>query len=197
MDSKVEPSEPTDRDLIARAQSGDVAARNALILRHAGLLNKLSRRYRGDSHTREDWRQEAVLGIDKAIQRFDLSRPTKFSTCVDYWVKYSLRVALRSRDAMVRRPVRTKIVPCHESIDGNPPCDSRDGTEAVDDRDELDRMTAAIESLDPLDRWVLDLRHRQGMPLTTIARKMRRHPDTVKRIEAVALTRLRMLMEVA
>ena len=70
-----------ERDLFRRYQlGGDEAAREALVERFLPLARALARRYRRSSEALEDLEQVASLGLVKAIDRFDLSRETAFSS---------------------------------------------------------------------------------------------------------------------
>ena len=67
--------------LFARWQcDGDHAARDELIARYLPLARKLSRRYGGPREPFEDLLQVASLGLVKAVDRFDTSRGTAFSS---------------------------------------------------------------------------------------------------------------------
>jgi RNA polymerase sigma-B factor len=70
-----------ERDLFLRYQTGgDEGAREALVDRFLPLARALARRYRRTSEPLEDLEQVASVGLVKAIDRFDLSRETAFSS---------------------------------------------------------------------------------------------------------------------
>lgn len=66
--------------LIARSQTGDKAAREELIENNLGLVHHVVKRYAGRGLETEDLFQIGVIGLMKAIDKFDLSRNVKFST---------------------------------------------------------------------------------------------------------------------
>ena len=69
-----------DHALLRRAHDGDQAAREALVQRFLPLARQLARRYqRGGEHL-DDLVQVASLGLLKAIDRFDPTRETAFSS---------------------------------------------------------------------------------------------------------------------
>ncbi len=75
------PASESERDLFRRYRlAGDGAARDALIGRFLPLARQLARRYRRSSEPLEDLEQVASLGLVKAVDRFDLSRGTAFSS---------------------------------------------------------------------------------------------------------------------
>src|ERR1700741_1978842 len=76
---------PSEVLFVRWQQEGDRAAREALVQRFLPLARKLARRYSGarDGGAGErfdDLMQVASLGLVKAIDRFDLSRGTAFSS---------------------------------------------------------------------------------------------------------------------
>ena len=66
--------------LIAKSQEGDKAAREMLIENNLGLVHAVVRRYFGRGIEAEDLFQIGVIGLMKAIDKFDLSFEVKFST---------------------------------------------------------------------------------------------------------------------
>jgi RNA polymerase sigma-B factor len=70
-----------DRALFVALRSGDdPAARDALVERFLPLARQLARRYWRTDEPLDDLVQVASLGLIKAIDRFDLSRPVSFSS---------------------------------------------------------------------------------------------------------------------
>lgn len=67
-------------ELIARSQSGDMAARDLLIEKNLGLVHHIVRRFIGRGCEAEDLFQIGTIGLMKAIDKFDLSLGLKFST---------------------------------------------------------------------------------------------------------------------
>jgi len=66
--------------LIAKSQQGDKAAREMLIENNLGLVHAVVRRFYGRGIEAEDLFQIGVIGLMKAIDKFDFSFGVKFST---------------------------------------------------------------------------------------------------------------------
>ncbi len=66
--------------LIAKSQSGDKEAREVLIEKNLGLVHHIVRRFAGRGYETEDLFQVGVIGLIKAIDKFDLRLGVKFST---------------------------------------------------------------------------------------------------------------------
>ncbi len=67
-------------DLIARAQNGDVEARNTIIDNNTGLVWSVVRRFRNRNVETEDLYQIGCIGLIKAVDKFDASFNVRFST---------------------------------------------------------------------------------------------------------------------
>lgn len=66
--------------LIARSQAGEKDAREVLIEKNLGLVHHIVRRFTGRGYDQEDLFQIGVIGLMKAIDKFDLSLGLQFST---------------------------------------------------------------------------------------------------------------------
>ena len=75
------PNTREDRRLLIRYhEEGDMAAREELVERFLPLARQLARRYQRQNEPLDDLMQVASMGLVKAIDRFDPSRGTAFST---------------------------------------------------------------------------------------------------------------------
>ncbi len=66
--------------LIEKSQNGDKEAREVLIEKNLGLVHHIVRRFAGRGYELEDLFQIGVIGLIKAIDKFDLSLKLQFST---------------------------------------------------------------------------------------------------------------------
>jgi RNA polymerase sigma-B factor len=73
-------AESPDHRFIEYAVTRDRRVRNELILEHRDLARALARRYQGRGEAPEDLEQVAIVGLVKAVERFDPERGVAFST---------------------------------------------------------------------------------------------------------------------
>jgi RNA polymerase sigma-B factor len=73
-------AEYPDQRFFEYASTRDRRVRNELILEHRDLARALARRYQGRGESPEDLEQVAIVGLVKAVERFDPDRGVAFST---------------------------------------------------------------------------------------------------------------------
>jgi len=94
-----------DRRLLERYhRDGDSAAREALVERFLPLARQLARRYQRGGEQLDDLVQVASLGLLKAIDRFDASRETAFSSFAVPTILGELKRHFRDKGWSVRVP---------------------------------------------------------------------------------------------
>ncbi len=95
------------RELVAKAQKGDIEARNEIVMHNGGLITRFAKLHvtRKTLCTFDDLFQEGVIGLIRAIETFDLSLKLKFSTYAIWWVKQRIYRALDNNNFGVRIPV--------------------------------------------------------------------------------------------
>jgi RNA polymerase primary sigma factor len=81
-----------ERELFHRKAAGDPRARQELIERNVPLVISIAKRYAGMSHhfSLEDLVQEGILGLIRAVDKFEVGRGTKLSTYAMWWVKQAI-----------------------------------------------------------------------------------------------------------
>ena len=79
--------------LARRAQAGDEAAREELIRRLLPLVHATARRYRTEGLEQADLLQEGIVGLLRALQRFDPERGVPFAGFATWWIRQSLQEA--------------------------------------------------------------------------------------------------------
>lgn len=80
MESSAFTKEESWRLSIQKAQCGDKEERDTLVIANIGLIYMVLKRFTGRGYEKEDLFQIGVIGLLKAIDKFDLSRDLSFST---------------------------------------------------------------------------------------------------------------------
>lgn len=94
-------------EMFNRYRDGDKLAEDYLILSNSGLVLSLAlKKHAKDPRLSVDELcQEGVIGIQRALQKFNPERGNKFSTYAIYWIRQAMQRALYDKGGAVRRPV--------------------------------------------------------------------------------------------
>lgn len=91
-------------ELVTRSQSGDYKARNELLESQLKQITSVARAYADYRSPLTELVNEAVLGFDHAVKKFDLDKGLRFVTYYGWWVRdYVNRYVLQNRT--VRTPL--------------------------------------------------------------------------------------------
>jgi len=82
----------------------DEQAREALVLMHKSLVEKVARRFIDTGEPMDDLVQEGFLGLLTAIDLFDMSFKVKFSTYAHHLITGQIRHYLRDKGTIIREP---------------------------------------------------------------------------------------------
>jgi RNA polymerase primary sigma factor len=93
-----------DRDLRAKMDEGE-AARRMLIQANGRLVISIANRYTGHGLSLAELSQEGVLGLIRAIDKFDISKGVRLSTYASYWIRQSVSRAVAVQTRTIRLPV--------------------------------------------------------------------------------------------
>lgn len=92
---------PEDAALIADG----LAAKQAFVEANVRLVLSLSRTFRTPNHVdRNDVIQDGILGLEKAVDRFDWRKGYKFSTYATWWVRQAMQRGLENTASTIRIP---------------------------------------------------------------------------------------------
>src|SRR4051812_19865843 len=94
----------TEHELACRVAEGDVEARDHMVRANLRLVVSIAKSYRGRGLPLEDLIAEGNLGLLRAVEGFDPSMNTRFSTYASYWVKQSIKRAVVNTGKTVRLP---------------------------------------------------------------------------------------------
>jgi RNA polymerase sigma factor, sigma-70 family len=93
-----------ERELACRIEEGDSEARDHMVRANLRLVVNLARGYMGAGLEMQDLIEEGNLGLLRAVEGFDPSMNTRFSTYASYWIKQSMRRALVNTSKTIRIP---------------------------------------------------------------------------------------------
>jgi RNA polymerase primary sigma factor len=94
-----------DEQELARAiGAGDVEARDRMVRANLRLVVNIARGYTGKGLGLQDLIEEGNLGLLRAVEGFDPSMNTRFSTYASYWIKQSIKRALVNTAKTIRIP---------------------------------------------------------------------------------------------
>ena len=88
--------------LIRRAQDGDKEAREQVINENIGLVWSIVRRFLGRGQEAEDLFQIGVIGLMKAVDKFDLSYEVMFSTYAVPMISGEIKRFLRDNNSLLK-----------------------------------------------------------------------------------------------
>src|SRR3954453_3148068 len=92
-------------ELAKRIERGDQAAKNRMIESNLRLVVANAKRYRGLGLPFLDLIQEGILGLIRAVEKFDWRRGFKFSTYATWWIRQAMQRAIQHQARTIRVPV--------------------------------------------------------------------------------------------
>src|SRR5947207_6047060 len=93
-----------EKDLAVKIGLGDTAARDQMVRANLRLVVNIARGYTGKGLALQDLIEEGNLGLLSAVQGFDPTMNTRFSTYASYWIKQSIKRALVNTAKTIRIP---------------------------------------------------------------------------------------------
>ena len=83
---------------------GDTTARDQMVRANLRLVVNIARGYTGKGLNLQDLIEEGNLGLLRAVEGFDPTMNTRFSTYASYWIKQSIKRALVNTAKTIRIP---------------------------------------------------------------------------------------------
>jgi RNA polymerase sigma-B factor len=173
------------RLVVAAREHDDGDALEALVCEHLALVRTIARRFGRDADQRDDLVQEGVVGLLKAIRRFDPGRNVPFPAYATTAVTGEIRHHLRDRASCVRAPESAvaEVVPLEDDV---PTAASDFGRSEA--RVELGQR---LSCLGPREREVVYLRFFADLTQDEIARRVGISQMHVSRLLRRALEQMR------
>ncbi|WP_237607334.1 sigma-70 family RNA polymerase sigma factor [Roseimaritima sediminicola] len=91
-------------ELAGAIAQGDVEARDRMVRANLRLVVNIARGYTGKGLGLQDLIEEGNLGLLRAVEGFDPTMGTRFSTYASYWIKQSIKRALINSAKTIRIP---------------------------------------------------------------------------------------------
>lgn len=101
-------SHAEQRELVRLAQQGDDRARQKLLTSNVRLLIVAAHDFAGLGLPTLELVSEGMIGMDRALTKFDLRRPVHFTTYAIWWIKQMMLRALMNNKQIVRLPVNVQ-----------------------------------------------------------------------------------------
>jgi RNA polymerase primary sigma factor len=94
--------------LAKRVERGDRAAKERMINSNLRLVVSIAKRYRGHGVPFLDLIQDGVIGLNRAVEKFDYRKGFKFSTYATWWIRQACQRSVANQSATIRVPVHVQ-----------------------------------------------------------------------------------------